>query len=427
MNDAAEDSTSEKALWFVPYLDESNPWRSRTVMPIKPDGVDLAVRDGKGRITSFETKTAFEDAVNVRSDLRHRRVAIPSYSRWFPAILLWEPREDVGSHPISAVLKPLLLTLLLGWFYLAPPKQLPLPLAHPEIRMLVLLGLMFFGIMPLCSELIRWWEDWRDRAPDRNKRRQTDLVFFDHWIQSFSAVTLKVVVGTFAVVYLFQVFGKSPQMSIEQALAALFLGLGGVMNSVMEAALVRTQVLQHGEWWRLVTAGVMHGSLLHILFNCAALYFLGRVTIAMVGAPLLGVVFLASIVGGSLTSLWLSSGRASVGASGGVMGVLGFLTVILVLHRAGIPRLYKTNLLQAIMIMSIFGALGAKYIDNAAHAGGFFVGSLLGIALVPSGERVWEYRAPSWLRYAGWCSWAVLIAASFHVIQLILDWNLIPV
>ena len=144
----------------------------------------------------------------------------------------------------------------------------------------------------------------------------------------------------------------------------------------------------------------------------------------MVGAPLLGLVFLASIVGGALASLWLSGGRPSVGASGGVMGVLGFLTVILVLHRAGIPRPYKTNLLQAILIMSIFGALGAQYIDNAAHAGGLLIGGLLGIALVPSGERVWEYRAPRLVTILGWLSWAVLALAGLQVARLILDWKL---
>jgi membrane associated rhomboid family serine protease len=102
------------------------------------------------------------------------------------------------------------------------------------------------------------------------------------------------------------------------------------------------------------------------------------------------------------------------------MGILGFLTVILVFHRAAIPRMYKTNLLQAILIMSIFGALGAQFIDNAAHAGGFLVGGLLGMALVPAAERVWEFASPLWLRVLGWTSWVVLGAAGLQVVRLIL-------
>lgn len=389
-------------------------------MPVKPEGIDLAIRDQRGRGKAFENETEFQEAVQVQADLRRRRVAIPAYPRWFPAILLWEPREDVPSYALSNVWKPLLISLLLGWLYLAPPAALPL--GHPQYKMLLLLGLMFFGVMPLCSEIIHWWEDWRDRAPDRHKRRQADLVFFDHWLHSFSPLILKAAVGVFAMVYLFQVFGYRSPPSIESALTAVFLGGRGVTQSVMDAALVRTSLAQDGEWWRLVTAGMMHGSLLHILFNSAAFYFLGRVTIAMVGAPLLGLVFLTSIVGGSLASFWLSLtvNRPSVGASGGVMGVLGFLTVILVFHRADIPRLYKTNLLQAILIMSIFGALGAKFIDNAAHAGGFLIGSLVGIALVPAAARVWEFNAPRWLRFAGWACWSVLLLAAGKVIWLIL-------
>ncbi len=419
MKEADAPSNTLSPLWFVRYLDESKPWRSRTRLPLKPDGVSLALRDQRGRITIYEDRAEFEKAVSVRANLRNRRVAIPSYDRWFPAILLWAPREDVDSHRLSDAIKPLFLTLLLGWLFLAPPKQWPI--ASGEMKMLLLLGLMFFGIMPLCTEFIHWWEDFRDRSPDRNQRRQADLVFFDHWMRSFSPIVLRVAVGMFAVVYFLQVFGGVPRMSLERSFGALVVGGGGVWNSVIDAALVKPQVLNHGEWWRLLTAGVMHGSLLHILFNSSALYFLGRVSIAMVGAPLLGLVFLTSILGGSLASLWLSGARASVGASGGVMGVLGFLTVILVFHRAGIPRLYKTTLVQAILIMSIFGALGAQFIDNAAHAGGFLVGGVLGILLVPRAERVWEYQAPRWLSIAGWCSWAILGGACFYVGQIILS------
>ena len=104
------------------------------------------------------------------------------------------------------------------------------------------------------------------------------------------------------------------------------------------------------------------------------------------------------------------------------MGNLGFLTVILVVHRAGIPRQYKANLLQAILIMTIFGALGAQFIDNAAHAGGFIAGGLLGMLLVRPSERVWETKPAGWVRGVGWASWAVLAGAVFLAIQRILGW-----
>lgn len=410
---------SQRPLWFVPYLDESKPWRSRTRLPLKPDGVNLAIRDPNGKWIEYESEPAFEEAVKVRAELRQRKVAIPNYDRWFPAILLWEPREGSENHPPTAAIKPLLISLLLAWLYLSPPPQVAVWLG--QMKMLLLLGVMFFGIMPLCSELIHIWEDWRDRAPDRNKRRQAEMVLFDDWLHSFSPLVLKGCVGLFAFIYGVQVFGGVPWMSVEKGLTALLVGGGGVMNSVLEAALVKSAVVNQGEWWRLLTAGVMHGSLLHFLFNGSALYFLGRVTIAMVGAPLLGLVFFASILGGSAASLWLSGGRPSVGSSGGVLGVLGFLTVILVLHRAGIPRLYKTNLVQAILIMSIFGALGAQFIDNAAHAGGFLVGGLLGIALVPRSDAVWEYRPPNWVKAVGWACWAGLASAGIYVAKLVLS------
>ncbi|MFT4638054.1 MAG: membrane associated rhomboid family serine protease [Verrucomicrobiales bacterium] len=409
--------------WFVPLLDESKPWRSRSLMPLKPDGMTFALRDSRERVAEYETPQKFETAVRESRSELTQKAAVPTYDRWFPVVLLWEPAEGTPPYPIKQLGKPLLISLLLGWLFLAPPKGLPI--AGGDSKMLLLLALMFFGIMPLATQLIRWWEDRQDREPDRNKRTQVDLVLFDQWLHSFSSIILKVTLAIFGVVYFLQVFGGIPKsMSLSKAFSALFMGGGELSRSIWDAAMVKHRVLQNGEWWRLVTAGVMHGSLLHIFFNGSALYFLGRVTIAMVGAPLLGLVFLTSIVGGALASLYLSGGRPSVGASGGVMGVLGFLTVILVLHRSGIPRPYKTNLLQAILIMSIFGALGAQYIDNAAHAGGLLVGGLLGIILVPSRDRVWEYSPPRFVNVLGWISWIIIALAGFQVVQLILDWNL---
>ncbi|MDB4491798.1 rhomboid family intramembrane serine protease [bacterium] len=415
---------SPGSTWFAPYVDESKPWRSRSLLPLKPEDTHLALRDGKGKVASFDQNEGetFEKEVRTRANDLDLSVAIPAYDRWFPAILLFEPRERGDQKPrTDGLWKALALTLLLSWFFISPPRQLPIQ--GPQAKMFILLGLMMFGIMPLCSEVVRWWEDWRDRSPDRNKRRTVDLVLFDRWLGTFSSLVIKVTLVLLAAVYLLQAFGHGQNLSINQIIDTLFGGGQGIWNSVMKAALVKHRVMA-GEWWRLITAGVMHGSIIHIYFNGSALYFLGRVTVAMVGSAMLGLVFLASIVGGSVASLYLSGGRPSVGASGGVMGILGFLTVILVLHKASIPQRYKVSLLQAIFIMTIFGALGAGFIDNAAHGGGFLIGALLGVVLVPRNERAWEYKTPKVIQILGWASWATLVAACFHVTQLLLGWNL---
>jgi membrane associated rhomboid family serine protease len=415
---------SHGSLWFVPYVDGSKPWRSRSLLPLKPNDTYLAIRDGSGKVACFDKNEVetFEKEVRARANDLDVSVAVPAYDRWFPVYLMPEPRERGDQKPrTDGLWKALGLTLLLAWFFISPPRQLPIQ--GPQAKMLILLALMMFGIMPLCSEAVHWWENWRDRAPDRNKRRTVDLILFDRWLGTFSHVAIKVTLILLAAVYLLQAFGGGQSFAINQIIDTLIGGGQSIWNSVMKAALVKHRVMA-GEWWRLITAGVMHGSILHIFFNGSAFYFLGRVTVAMVGSAMLGLVFLASIVGGSVASLYLSGGRPSVGASGGVMGILGFLTVILVLHKASIPQRYKVSLLQAIFIMTIFGTLGAGFIDNAAHGGGFLIGAVLGVVLVPRNERVWEYSAPKLIQILGWASWATLAAACFHVTQLLLGWNL---
>ena len=102
------------------------------------------------------------------------------------------------------------------------------------------------------------------------------------------------------------------------------------------------------------------------------------------------------------------------------MGVLGFLVVITVLRKARIPQRYKVHLIQTIFIMIVFGVLGAQFIDNAAHRGGFLVGMFLGVLLVPRQELIWEHRPGKTIVALGWASWAVLAASCVQVAQLIL-------
>ena len=171
---------------------------------------------------------------------------------------------------------------------------------------------------------------------------------------------------------------------------------------------MKDRVFEHGEWWRLVTTGLMHGNVIHILFNGMALYSLGRVLVALVSPALLSFVFVATVVTGSLASLWLGPGVPSVGASGGILGCLGFLLVVTMKFAKELPGYLRASLIQATIVVAIFGALGSRFIDNAGHAGGFLGGLVLGLLFSP-----WMRLAPSStrpiFRLLSWFSIAVLL------------------
>jgi membrane associated rhomboid family serine protease len=84
----------------------------------------------------------------------------------------------------------------------------------------------------------------------------------------------------------------------------------------------------HGDWWRLVTAMFLHGSIVHIGFNMVALYFIGTPVELYLGrARYLGLYFVSGLAG-SAGALMQSPLTPVVGASGAIFGILGAMLII---------------------------------------------------------------------------------------------------
>ncbi len=160
------------------------------------------------------------------------------------------------------------------------------------------------------------------------------------------------------------------------------------------------------EYWRLVTAGFLHGGLLHILFNMYALFIIGTQVEQLFGTPRYLVIYFASNVGG----FWLSARMnpiLSIGASAGIMGLIG--AVVAFGHVSGTPvgRMIRNQYLGLLAINLVWGFLPGMAVDNWAHVGGFLAG--LGIAWV-SGTPMRSTQAQEgmWRALAAGC---VLITA----------------
>lgn len=88
-------------------------------------------------------------------------------------------------------------------------------------------------------------------------------------------------------------------------------------------------IISTGEWWRVVTAMFLHGSLLHLAFNMFALYWLGNIIEDALGTPRFLLVYVVSGLAGSAGALWFSSAFAvTVGASGAIFGLIGALLIL---------------------------------------------------------------------------------------------------
>jgi membrane associated rhomboid family serine protease len=152
-------------------------------------------------------------------------------------------------------------------------------------------------------------------------------------------------------------------------------------RSIEAAGLVKHAVWE-GQAWRLLTACLMHGSFMHFWFNFLALLHFSRITEQTLGRAYVPLVFLVSGALGSVFSVLLYPNTTSVGASGGLMGLLGFITVGAYLDRKTFPPKYLRNSIEGIAMVGMFGLIGFAFIDNAAHLGGLCGGLLLGWLLL---------------------------------------------
>jgi len=136
---------------------------------------------------------------------------------------------------------------------------------------------------------------------------------------------------------------------------------------------------QYGRWWTLVSAGYLHGGLLHIFFNMVALRQLSDLVVHTFGVYRMIIIYVVSGAVGFYVS-YLAGVPFTIGASASVCGFIG-AALYYGKSRGGTfgQAIYKQVGMWAVMIF-IFGFF-AKGINNWGHGGGFAAGILLGILL----------------------------------------------
>jgi|SRR5687768_267398 rhomboid protease GluP len=156
-------------------------------------------------------------------------------------------------------------------------------------------------------------------------------------------------------------------------------------------------VFAAGRWWTVLTAGWLHGGLMHIFFNVlwirqlapeiANLYGAGRMIIIYTVGGVVGFT-LSSVAGLFLLDFpipFLRGAFFTVGASAPIFGLLGAL--VHYGRRTGSSHIGHAGL-QYALIMGVFGLIFPG-VDNYAHLGGFIGGYLASLVLDPlKPERV---------------------------------------
>jgi membrane associated rhomboid family serine protease len=142
-----------------------------------------------------------------------------------------------------------------------------------------------------------------------------------------------------------------------------------------------------GQWWRVLTATLLHDGIMHLAFNGYALYVLGPQLERGVGSAAFAALYLAAGLAGGMAFLVAAPHRIAVGASGAIFGLFGAYIAAAWSNRdtpAG-----RAGLSQLAVLLAINMALPVLFpqIAWAAHVGGLVIGIVVGLAWASRARR----------------------------------------
>lgn len=228
--------------------------------------------------------------------------------------------------------------------------------SDPDARPLLRFFACLFGLYAVWH--LHGFLEARSLTPEKLAAKAPNR-WHGQWLQLQRPIITPLLVACISAVGIFQLF--SPDKGIPAA---------GLVKDLT----------RHGEWWRLITATVLHVNPTHFLMNVSGLLALGRIVEAHFARRWLPLTFALTAPCGSLLSVALLS-ETSVGASGGILGIIGLLTALGYRAKSQFPPDFFRAMVLSIVLTALIGTLGFDFIDNAAHAGGLLAGLLLGSLL----------------------------------------------
>jgi rhomboid protease GluP len=161
-----------------------------------------------------------------------------------------------------------------------------------------------------------------------------------------------------------------------------------------------------GQWWRLVTAGFLHGGLFHIAMNSWVLYDLGAQIDEVYGTSRFVIIYFVSTIGGFAASTYWSD-APSVGASAGLCGFIGAMIALGMRSNTSMGAAIRGTYIRWAIYIFLFGLLPYFRVDNAAHLGGLAAG--FGTAYITGTPRLTNSSTEQAWRIAAWVCGAITL------------------
>ena len=177
-------------------------------------------------------------------------------------------------------------------------------------------------------------------------------------------------------------FGTSPvSFTIMAVTAAIFAA--GYLSPDIDRWLFQTFaqanfLVATGDWYRIFSAALLHGSLMHIGFNMYALYLFGPRLEQQVGGPAFFGLYLATAGAGGLAAYAFGPlEQVAIGASGAIFGLFGAWMFVAWKMRKTPGGRSMFNQLGVLLAINMALPLFVGGIAWTAHIGGFAAGILI--------------------------------------------------
>lgn len=164
-------------------------------------------------------------------------------------------------------------------------------------------------------------------------------------------------------------------MAIIAICVVVWLGQIFIPSDFVTLKLAYAPALTFSEPWRMITTGFLHStnSPLHLGLNMYTLFIFGRELEPLLGRLRFGVLYLLSLVAGSVLVLWLNEPFGiTIGASGAIFGLMG--AYLAVNRSLG----YGSGQITSLIAINLVFSFLLPGVSWQAHVGGLIGGLVVG-------------------------------------------------
>ncbi len=170
--------------------------------------------------------------------------------------------------------------------------------------------------------------------------------------------------------------------------------IGPSAQTLIEVGAKKTSlIVNENQWYRLFSPMVLHAGIIHFVLNMLALWFIGYAVEQSHGFINVAILFIVPAVGGTIMSALFLPEYISVGASGGIFGLIGACLADIVtnwnllfskaVNKCDDGSRYRhikvlVWLILDILLNVLIGM--TPFVDNFTHVGGMIYGFLCGLS-----------------------------------------------